>query len=626
MTLVDTGITRPFDAGFFSGPATAAVATEIGTRWDIALGGRPYILDMDLDPNNGYVVKSLPLLQRYYLTQTQGNLGEQSLNPEDYWRRSVDSWANGAGQEFNDHDATDATNGSTREQFRISKGIDPWTTGKLTLLHDTEQRVVSSNDVLASAIAGNELHLLNGDTSWSSSTDGITFTPLTGTALSGASSMTSDGFTIWVTDNNDTYYAVRGGTTYTTWFATPLPGQLVRSVKGRLFVCSGNTINTSDMTAGSATSTDFYDHPNTDWQWVDISEGPTAIYFAGFSGDKSIIYQTQIASDGTDLVIPSAAATLPSGEVVRAIQGYLGVLMIGTDKGVRVAAIDSQGNLTVGDLIVTDSSVQCFEPQEQFCWFGWPNYQDTSGLGRVNLALFNDSAPAYATDLMSTDGGAVTSVQTFQNVRYFTIAGSGLWAETTDYVSSGSIMSGGLNFALPDIKIAVKFDISYLVGAGQITVLLSADDQPFVELGQPIETSSVQGSNAVLPAGLVSGRKHEIELVLERDSLDAGQAPVVDRWTLLTNPAPERRVQIVAALYLHKEMKLRNGAGWTIDPLTERQQINAWMQSNEVITFQDSEVSYAVTVDDFEWHSADQIDPKNREWNGTLIVTLKEVG
>ena len=76
---------------------------------------------------------------------------------------------------------------------------------------------------------------------------------------------------------------------------------------------------------------------------------------------------------------------------------------------------------------------------------------------------------------------------------------------------------------------------------------------------------------------------------------------------------------------LHKEMKLRNGRTFVVDPLLERQQINAWMQSNEVITFQDSEVSYPVTVDDFEWHAANQIDPKIREWEGTMIVTLKVV-
>jgi len=624
--VVATGITRPFDAGFFSGPSSAAVATEIGTKWDIAIGGRPYILDLDFGSNEGgYVVKSLPLLQRYYLTQTQGNLGEQSLNPEDYWRRSVDSWENGAGQLFNDHDATTSTNGSIRSRFRKSKGIDPWTPGQFTLLHDTTQIEPSVNDALALAVAGSELHYLDGDTGWSSSTDGTTFTPLTGTALSGAAAITSDGFTVWVVDGTDTYYATRGGTTYSTWFSTPTPGTLVRSVKGRLFVCTGNVVNTSDGTPGAANVTALYTHPNSDWRWVDVAEGPTAIYFAGFSGDKSIIYQTQIASDGTNLVIPSAAATLPSGEIVRAIQGYLGVLMIGTDKGVRVAAIDSQGNLTVGDLITTGESVSCFEPQEQFVWFGWPNYDSTSGLGRINLGTFNDSVPAYATDLMTTDGGPVTSVQTFNDLRYFTISGSGLWAETSTYCPSGSIDSGGLNFALPDIKIAVKFDIQFKAGAGTIIVSSAADDQPFIEIGAPIEATSIQGSNEVLPAGLVSGRTHEIRLTLERDVLDHTQAPIVDRWTLMTNPAPERRVSITAALYLYQELHLRNGSTVKIDPLTERQQINAWMQSNEVITFQDAEVSYAVTVNDFEWHASNQIDPKVRAWEGTMIVQLKEI-
>lgn len=613
-----TGITRPFDAGFFSGPATSAVSIAVGTTYDVALGGRGYILDLLVEGgSNGYTMKSMPLLQRYYLTQTQGSLGEQSLNPEDYWRRSVDSWQNGAGQLFNDHDT------STRDQFRTSKGIDPWTPGRLTLLHDTTQIAASSNTNLALAVAGDFLYMLDG-TAWNSSPDGTSFAALAGTALTGATTLSSDGFTVWTVDSTDTYYTERGTGTYQTWFAAPRPGTLARSVKGRLFVCDDNIVYTSTGAAGAATSTAFFTHPNPDWTWVDVAEGPTAIYFAGFSGDKSIIYQTQIASDGTDLVIPSASAILPSGEIVRSIQGYLGVMLIGTDKGVRVAAIDSQGNLTVGDLIKTDSSVECFETQEQFAWFGWPNYEGTSGLGRVNLGVFNSSAPAYATDLMAGDTGPVSSIETYATLIYFTVQGSGLWAEVSNqFVASGSIKSGGLNYSLPDVKIAVKFDISYFAGAGTITASLSADNQPFVQMGA-VTTIATKGGNSVIPSGLVEGRTHEVQLVLARDA-DPTQAPIIDRWTLLSNPAPERRVQFIVALLLHERIELRNKQTTTINPLFERNQINAWMQSNEVITFQDAEASYAVTVDDFEWRSNNNVNAHNRIWDGTDIVTLKVI-
>lgn len=619
--MVATGITRPFDAGFFTGTGAGATAPDIGTVWDIALGGRGYMLDLLPEGGgDGYTWKSLPLLQRYMLTQQAGNIGEQTLNPADYWRRSVDSWQNGAGQTFNDHDA------STREAFRSSKGINPWTPGQFSLLHDTSQLLASANTNLALAIAGADLYVLDGTAL--KFTAASSFTTVTGTALSSATSLTSDGFTVWLSDANRVYYTTRGGATYAKYHtADHAAATMIRSVKGRLFSAIGNVLYTHSGAAGSAVATAFYTHPNSDFTWVDVAEGPTAIYFAGFSGDKSIIYQTQIQSDGTALAIPQAAATLPSGEIVRAICGYLGVLMIGTDLGVRVAAIDSAGNLTVGDLIPTGTSVRCFDPQSRFVWFGWTNYDAAStGLGRVDLGTFNQSAPAYASDLMAGAQGIVSSVVTFLSLRAYAVQGSGIWTEhAVNYVPSGSVQSGEMNFALPDIKIAVKFDLNFLAGAGTIVAALSADGQAYVNMGGTLTTTNTMGGNVILPAGLVPGRTHEIQLTLTRGS-DPTQAPVVNRWTLMTNPAPERREMVVAALLLHQNLRLRNGTTKRIDPVFERSQIRAWLQSNEVISFQDSEQSVAVTVDDYEYKAMQNVDPKLRVWEGTLLVTLKIIG
>ena len=227
------GITRPYDASYFNGMSSGHAGA--GTSFDISLGGRPYMLDLIPESEGGgqgYQQKSLPLLQRYFLTQDTGNIGEQSLNPLDYWRRSADSWQNGAGQLFNDRDT------SVRTQFHASKGMDCWTPGQITLLNDTTQVTTSANDNLELVVAGTELYMLDG-TALSSAPDGVTFTPLTGTTLSSPTSIASDGYTIWVVDATDTYYATRGAGSYTTWFGSPLPGSLVRIVKGRLFVLRG---------------------------------------------------------------------------------------------------------------------------------------------------------------------------------------------------------------------------------------------------------------------------------------------------------------------------------------------------------------------------------------------------
>ena len=611
-----TGITRPYDAGFFTG--TSSGAAQVGSIYDIAIGGRGYMLDLIPEGGgNGYEIKSLPLLQRYFLTQQTGDIGEQTLNPLDYWRRSVDDWTHGSGQLYNDRDGS-----SIRDRFRTSKGIDCWTPGQITLLNDTTQILTSANTNLALAVAGGDLYIMDG-TALKFTPDGSTYTTTTGTALSSGASLASDGFTVWASDTVDTYYTQRGGSSHSLYFASPRPGNLVRSVKGRLFVANGATIYTASGNAGSATATAFYTHPNSDWTWVDITEGPTAIYFAGFSGDKSIIYQTAVVSDGTNLAIPSAAATLPSGEIVRSITGYLGVMMIGTDLGVRVAAIDSQGNLTVGDLIHTSSSVRCFEPQSHFVWFGWTNYDGVStGLGRVDLGTFNNSAPAYASDIMATVQGTVGSVVTFQGVPTYAVQGSGVWQQhATNKVASGVITSGQLLYELPDNKIAIKYDVSFLNGAGTITAALSPDMGPFVQIGTPITTTNTAGGTSVQTTNQVSGRSHEIQLTLARGA-DTTQAPIITRWTLLANPAPTRRAQIIVALLLHEQTQDRMGQTLLVDTLFERNQIDAWLQSNQVLTFQDTEAAYSVTVNDYEWRSDKNVDRKRKVWDGTEIVTL----
>ena len=108
--------------------------------------------------------------------------------------------------------------------------------------------------------------------------------------------------------------------------------------------------------------------------------------------------------------------------------------------------------------------------QSHFVWFGWNGDFDgeSTGLGRVDLGAFNTTTPAYASDLMATGSGVVSSIVTYGGVRYFTVEGSGLWAEDTNRVPTGFLTSRRqLNYSLPDPKISrSKYDISYLPGEG----------------------------------------------------------------------------------------------------------------------------------------------------------------
>jgi len=64
------------------------------------------------------------------------------------------------------------------------------------------------------------------------------------------------------------------------------------------------------------------------------------------------------------------AAQLPIGEIVYKIESYLGYLMIGTNKGMRVASIsDTTGDLSYGPLIFEDTNgVYDFAFRDKYVW------------------------------------------------------------------------------------------------------------------------------------------------------------------------------------------------------------------------------------------------------------------
>ena len=155
--------------------------------------------------------------------------------------------------------------------------------------------------------------------------------------------------------------------------------------------------------------------------------GQNAIYVAAKSGDHSYVYKITIKTDGT-LDTPVVALELPTGEHLTSIYSYLGFVLLGTDKGVRYCNTDNLGNLVAGPLIPTTGDVNDFVAEDRFVWFGYSNYDGTSGgLGRMDLSQFSSTnLPAYATDLMYDSTNAVKSVTTFNKKRVFSISGVGV--------------------------------------------------------------------------------------------------------------------------------------------------------------------------------------------------------
>lgn len=607
------GLTATLTWPLYEGGATATAV--VPGKYDIAIGGRGYLLDRE---NEEWRYESIPLVRQQ--ADASDRPGEQSLNPEDFWRRSQESWHRGAGQTFADRDWSDP------DRFRASKGWDPWTRGELSLLADTAEKRDSANSNVQVAVAGGYCYALDGNALVY--TDDITDAPPTwttvtaaATALSSPVSLASDGYRIYACDATDIYSTTRGAATYAAHHTSAFPATLVRVAKGRLFTANGNNIYNNGA-SGSAVPSALFTHPSSDWTWVDVAEGPNGIYFAGYSGDKSRIYRAALKADGTALDTPVAAGELPDGEIIRSLCGYLGFLLIGTDEGLRFATLDADGNIgTVGGLIST-SAVYCFEPQDRFVWFGWTNYDATStGLGRVDLSTFNGTVPAYASDLMATEQGTVKSVATFQSLRVFAVASKGIYAETSNKVASATLETGKFGYGLADQKTALRVAARHSAGAGSYTVAIATDDGSFVQAGGEVTAASSAAGGAVLPCE-TRGERFELRVAGERDGSDATSGPKLTRLTLRADPGAARRARIVVPVLLHSQMKSRTGATVACDPTYERSVIRSLADTRQVTTYQDADESHAVIVDDWRW-IPDHDGPSGTE--GTLVVYMKDV-
>lgn len=621
MTVVDPflfRVTGKFNSPLFGG---GGVNSEVPGKWPVALDGRSYMIDTAVEHTftDFWKHDSIALVRQQ--ADTSGQPAETSLNPESLWRRSQDSWHHGAGQAYRDRD----TNADIY-QYHASKGIDPWTKYLLKLLPATSQILATSATNLLLVTAGARLYHVDG-VNLSYTTDNSAYTQCTGETGNSILSACSDGYTVYTTDGSNVQ-TTNTGTNACSNYNT-LDCTLLAYVKGRVMAANGAAIY--NIVSGSA-PTALFTQANAQFSWVGFAEGRSAIYAAGFSGDKSLIYQIGVKPDASTLDQPVVAGELPDGEIIRSIQGYLGFIVLGTDKGFRFCDVDASGNLIIGTRIAMSSAVKCFEPDDRFIWFGWTNYDSTSsGLGRMDITQFTDVpgsttlTPAYASDLMATGQGACLSVATFLGVRVFAISGLGFYAETTNKVASGTMTTGLISFGIPDPKTAMYADVRTQPLAGSYAISLATDDSAFATVGSTVTTLLSTGTE--IPLGQGRGDHFELQFTLTRSSVDTTTGPTFERWTMKAFPTTNDQTAEVLQIpiLLHSVVDV-NGVDMPVDVDFEREVIKSLRASRRVVTYQEFGTSYTGFVEDYKWVPF-HLTYINGKWSadGTMVVQFKRV-
>ena len=453
------------DLGIVSSTSTWQNTNE---AYDVAVGGLPFFYAIsDARP---YIRQTAPFSKEQ--SDIGAEPGEQSLTG--WWLRSQSSFHNGTGIKFYDPSAGE----TVAHRFTDSDSVDVWTKGQVTLLKETANMtgVTSGIYKLISIVDGSTDKILGwipASTTiknYTASGTAVEYTHVTGigTPLDTAIlAIATDGTNLFIADNDHIYTGPIATPTagYSRYYNTGSEKVVLGWVKQRLVACIGASVYELTNAKGSTHSlpaTPNYTHPNADWTWSSISEGGSAIYAAGYAGGNSAIYKfvlTTATGSLPTLTSGIIAAQLPIGEIVYKIESYLGYLMIGTNKGMRVASIsDATGDLSYGPLIFEDiNGVRDFAFRDRFVW-ATGTVNSCAGLYRVDLSSEIETLRfAYAKDAyLNTAVGYATSVDFVGNTDQiaFTTSGSNGIAiqSTTVLASSGSITTGKIRFSTLEPK------------------------------------------------------------------------------------------------------------------------------------------------------------------------------
>ena len=593
----------------------------------------------------GYARTTVPVLREQ--RDTSNEPGEQRLNTQ-MWVRSQTDWSRGAGQEYFDNADSD------RRRFHTSSGIDPWTKGQISLLPITEDKGNTGNDVIMKVFrsASTTYMYVASGTTLQYSTTFANETPSWTSVSDNLGTITdfdSDGTNIYVVDGSakiDT--AALGGTSLSTMTASSTGIDSIRVVGGRLLSIDGTTV-TELAANGSALSNSLSFSFQLGSTWIDAASGPTGIYLAANTNNVGSIYFCSTGTDGL-LNQPAQVADLPIGETVNAIESYGGLLILATNKGLRLATMNQDGSVSYGPAIDNGGAAYSLAVDDRFVWFGVSSGQ----VYRADLSIFTEPlVPAWASDVVSTGGSPnnVTWIARDASKTYFVDSGNGVQGEASsgNLVASGTLTVGGVRWnsqfekSLQKVEIrssptlAIASDTTYdqasetyddtdLVYDGLLSPI-SGGIKLLTTTGTGIDLSELTLTDRT-PVNVDYSRsdKYTLKFTLTRSATTLTAGPVLESWQIQAFPAPTRIDEIVLPIVLKKRVASSRGSGSAVqqDPKGLYDALRTLLVDKSVVTYQEGNHSEQVIVDQMQF-SPEQLSADADWWEGICIVRLLTV-
>jgi len=651
--------------------ATSAIWQNTDIAYDVAIGGMPFIYA--ISDSRPYIRQTAPFRKEQFDNQTEP--GEQSLTG--WWIRSQMSFHGGDGITF--FDPADApANSPAQYRFADSQGVNVFEQGQVTLL----KSVVNTHQTTGPVVGTDHQHVNQHVRSiqWSG-TNGVLLhdefdvdkISTNGTVthyidyISGTDrkvfAICDDGVNAyWVTNKT------AGGNQRLTMFKKPLTGdsttgssnpsatgdvtQMFQSgnieiqyatmefVKDRIVLCVNNAVYELATNATTLPSP-VYTNPNTNYHYTSVAASGPAIYTAGHSGIYSTIQKYTLSTAGVMPTLTSAvvAAELPAGEIVEKLYYYLGYMMIGTNKGIRVATVsDQDGSINYGPLIVeTIQPVYDFAARDRFVWAASGIGALDGGLIRLNLgteieplrfAYANDLQVQQTTEHYTTGVAFLGTTNRLAFTTAHNVTDGAIYLESaTELVPTGYLTTGYIRYNTLEPKnfkrLVARGDYSF----GSMTLeTVTADGTQY---------DVVSYDSSVPPIEVTTSNPQEAQeylaykFLLYRDGTDSSKGPIMEGYQAKAYIATPRQRIIKFPVYCYdvetdKYNVMTGYEGRAFDRIAQLESVE---QNGDVVTWQDlttGESRQAL----IEQVSFTRLTPPDRGFNGyggIIDITIRTV-
>jgi hypothetical protein len=332
------------------------------------------------------------------------------------------------------------------------------------------------------------------------------------------------------------------------------------------------------------------------------------------------------------------AAEMPAGEIVEKLYYYLGYIVIGTNKGVRVAIVNDQdGSLNYGPLIVeTSQPVYDFAARDKYVW-ATTGVDGEPGLIRINLdEEIEELRFAYANDLYYPDVTATTTACAFAgstNLMMYATAyddatnGNVYIEDTSSLVSEGFITTGKIRYATLENKVfkVLKARVDNTNGSLNIKSIAYNDEE--YSIGTFAQGDFTPEVSITYPAG--AQEYISIKFTIGRSTTDVSKGATFSGYYMKALPAVSRQRLITYPLVCYDRETDAFGNqvghdGAAYERLIELEGIENLGDTVRIEDFRTGE-SYLGIIEQLQFINSTPSDKRYSGFGGILVATIRTI-